>query len=615
MTMRMIATAFILGSPSSLASKSEVNDRWRRMLSAVDPTLHLQFAMAKSAWYGRRSIFYDVIVDGDQWWLLRWPADVFVVRDGVAVAILGGGLISIMIEFFSTFFQNLVHWISQWDIYTLIFLAFLAVFAIPSYARVCFVKYGSNTLPGPPGLPLFGNLLCLHPQLHSYFTSLSKIYGPIFSLRLGAKHIIVLSSPSLARQVLKDHDLTFANRSVTVAGRVAFYDGSDILWTPYGPEWRMLKKVFVQWIVSNCATDSLCALRRKEVQKTVGYLYSRVGSPVDIGQQMYLTVLNIITNMIWGGTAAEEDDEMMMKGAEFRKVVARIVALLGKPNISDIFPWLALFDLQGVEQQMRLAVQQFDQIFEKVIKQRLKKKEEEYSKDFLGFLLKLKGEHDSKTPLTITQVKALLMDMLAGGTDTTVNTMEFAMAQILNNPKVMKGIQEELETVVGRENMVQESHIGKLPYLFAVMKETLRLYPVGALLVPHCPSQATNVEGYKIPRSSRVFVNVWAIHRDASVWDNPLCFDPTRFLDAKCDYRGNDFNYLPFGSGRRICAGIALAERNFMYLMATLIHLFDWRVPEDQKLDVSEKFGILLKKKTPLVVIPTPRLSNSALYL
>ncbi|XP_054808107.1 geraniol 8-hydroxylase-like isoform X2 [Prosopis cineraria] len=498
--------------------------------------------------------------------------------------------------------------------FSLVFLAFCLIFLLAWCAWLYFNHHHSNTPPGPSGLPLFGNLLCLHPQLHSYFTSLSSIYGPIFSLRLGAKHIIVVSSPSLARQVLKDHDLTFANRSVTVAGRVAFYDGSDILWTPCGSQWRMLKKVFVQWILSNTTSDYVCRLRRKEVRKTVDYLYSRVGSPVDIGQQMYLTVLNIITNMIWGETMEEDDDDERVEiGANFREVVARIVELLGTPNISDIFPWLARLDFQRVEKRMRSAVQQFDQIFEKMIEQRLKKNEKngsegEESKDFLGFLLKLNDAQDSKAPLTITQ------DMLAGGTDTTVNTMEFAMAQILSNPKVMKRIQEELESIVGRGNMVEESHINKLPCLLAVMKETLRLYPVGPLLVPHCPNKTTNLAGYMIPKSSCVFVNVWAIHRNPSVWDDPMCFDPSRFLNSQRDYKGNDFDYLPFGSGRRLCAGIALAERNFIHLLASLIHSFDWKVPQGQELDTSEKFGILLKKKTPLVVIPTPRLSNLAFY-
>lgn len=204
--------------------------------------------------------------------------------------------------------------------------------------------------------------------------------------------------------------------------------------------------------------------------------------------------------------------------------------------------------------------------------------------------------------------------MVVGGTDTSSNTIEFAMAEIMQKPEVLKRVQEELESVVGKENVVEESHIQKLPYLQAVMKETLRLHPALPLLVPHCPSESCCVGGYTIPKGSRVFVNVWAIHRDPSIWDRPLEFDPTRFLDAKWDYSGSDFNYFPFGSGRRMCAGIAMAERMFMYSLATLAHSFDWKIPQGHNLDVSEKFGIVLKKKIPLVVIPTPRLSNPSLY-
>lgn len=218
----------------------------------------------------------------------------------------------------------------------------------------------------------------------------------------------------------------------------------------------------------------------------------------------------------------------------------------------------------------------------------------------------------------ITKIVEILdddkQDMVVGGTDTSSNTIEFALAELMHNPKVMKSVQEELEAVVGKDNMVEESHIYKLPYLQAVMKETLRLHPALPLLVPHCPSETTIVGGYTIPKGSRVFVNVWAIHRDRSIWEKPLEFDPTRFLDAKWDFSGNDLNYFPFGSGRRICAGIAMAEKTVLHFLATLVHLFDWAIPEGEKLDVSEKFGIVLKKKTPLVAIPTPRLSNSDLY-
>jgi cytochrome P450 len=204
--------------------------------------------------------------------------------------------------------------------------------------------------------------------------------------------------------------------------------------------------------------------------------------------------------------------------------------------------------------------------------------------------------------------------MVVGGTDTSSNTTEFMIAEIMNQPEVMRKAQQELESVVGKDKIVEESHIHKLPYLHAVMKETLRLHPALPLLVPHCPSQTCTVGGYTIPKGSRVFVNVWAIHRDPSVWENPLNFDPERFSNDKWDYSGSDFNYFPFGSGRRICAGIAMAERMVMFSVATLLHSFDWKLPQGHKLDLSEKFGIVLKKKIPLVAIPTPRLPHPSLY-
>nr|XP_023884318.1 geraniol 8-hydroxylase-like [Quercus suber] len=470
--------------------------------------------------------------------------------------------------------------------------------------------------PGPRGIPLFGNLLSLEPELHSYFAGLAHIYGPIFKLRLGNKVGIVMSSPSMARQVLKDQDVTFANRDITEAGRAATYGGSDIAWSSYGPEWRMLRKVCALKLLSNITLDSFYMLRRKHVRETAGYLYSRVGSPVNVGEQMFLTMLNLITNMLWGGTVEEDGARL---GADFREVVLGMTELLGKPNISDFYPGLARFDLQGIRKKMDGLARRFDRIFDVMIDQRLKIDQEggsreSGSKDFLQFLLKLKDEGDSNTPLTMIHLKALLMDMVVGGTDTSSHTIEFAMAEIMNKPEVMRKTQQELEVVVGKDSIVEESHIHKLPYLYAVMKETLRLHPALPLLVPHCPSETCTVGGYTIPKGSRIFVNVWAIQRDPSIWENPLNFDPERFLKSKWDYSGSDFNYFPFGSGRRICAGTAMAERMVMYSLATLLHSFDWKLPQGEKLDLIEKFGIVLKKKTALVAIPTPRLTDPSMY-
>ncbi|KAF1872480.1 hypothetical protein Lal_00016781 [Lupinus albus] len=510
----------------------------------------------------------------------------------------------------STFFHNIKY--SSWSYTNLLPLLFILTITLYSCLFFFKLKAQKNLPPGPPGLPFFGNLLSLDPELHSYFAGLARTYGPVLKLRLGGKLGIIITSPSAARQVLKDHDTVFANRDVPAAGRAATYGGKDITWTPYGPEWRMLRKVCVLKMLSNTSLDSVYDLRRNEVRKMVGFILGWAGSMVNIGEQGFLTQLNVITNMMWGG--AVEGAERERLGAVFRKMVAEMTELLGKPNVSDFFTGLARFDLQGVEKEMKKLVVKFDEIFEKMIGERVKiEKEGEVKKDFLQFLLNMKEEADSKTTLTITHVKALLM-MVVGGSDTSSNTVEFAMAEMMYKPEVMKRVQEELEATVGKDNIVEESHIHKLSYLHAVMKEVLRLHPVLPLLVPHCPNETTLVEGYTIPKGSRVFVNVWAIHRDPSIWDKPLEFDPTRFLDTKWDFSGNDFNYFPFGSGRRICAGIAMAERSVLYFLATLVHSFDWTIPQGEKFDVSEKFGIVLKKKVPLVAIPTPRLSNLDLY-
>ena len=208
----------------------------------------------------------------------------------------------------------------------------------------------------------------------------------------------------------------------------------------------------------------------------------------------------------------------------------------------------------------------------------------------------------------------LEQDMVFGGTDTSSNTIEFAMAEMMKNPKVAEKAKEELRAVVGEQSIVEESHIQSLPYLKAIMKETLRLHPILPLLVPHCPSDTTVVSNYTIPKGSRVFVNVWAIQRDPNEWENPLEFDPERFMNGKLDFSGSDFRYFPFGSGRRKCPGIAMGERMVMYLLATLLHSFDWKLEEGEEIEIEEKFGIVLTMKKPLVLIPTPRLSDPTLY-
>lgn len=473
--------------------------------------------------------------------------------------------------------------------------------------------------PGPRGLPLVGNLPFVEPDLHIYFAKLSKKFGPIFKIQMGTKICICIESASLARQILKEDDAIFANHDPPAAALAWTYGGLDLLWRPNGPEWRNLRKIFVREMMSKTNFDASYGLRRREVREMVKEIYAKVGSPIKVADQMFLTALNVSMSMLWG--ASLDSDKKNSVGLEFRQVIEQSVDLLGKPNISDFFPIIAPLDLQGIISKILKLRLWIDRILESVIAIRMKvdgdnTQTNNEKKDLLQILLELMQHGDEKMSLSTTDIKALFVDVILGATDTSSTTIEWTMTELLRNPEKIKKVHEELERVIGNRKIVEESDINQLHYLEAVVKETMRLHPVIPLLVPHSPSVATVVAGYTIPKGSRVLINVWSIMRDPKAWKDPLEFQPERFLEHPelGDYRGNNFNYLPFGSGRRICAGINLAEKMVMHVLATLLHSFDWKVEDATSLNLSERFGIVMRKKDPLMAIPTTRLPTWEQY-
>ncbi|GFZ16493.1 cytochrome P450, family 706, subfamily A, polypeptide 7 [Actinidia rufa] len=301
--------------------------------------------------------------------------------------------------------------------------------------------------PGPRGIPLLGNLPALEPELHTCFEALSRTYGPVMRLRLGTKTGIVISSSAAAREVLRDNDLTFANRDVPHLAAAAVASGeSDIVFSPYGAGWQMLRKVCVREVLGGATLDAVYDLRRREIRNTVKSLHNRVGSRVNIGEEMFLTALNAITGMLWGVSVEGEERERI--GADFRPVVAEAMGILGKPNLSDFFPGLGRFDLQGLKKQLLVLVSRFNRIFDAITDRGLGLDGGgEKKRDFLQVLLKLKNEGDAKNPLTMNHLKVLFMDMVLGGTETTANAIEFAMAEMMNNPEILRKAQQELDTV------------------------------------------------------------------------------------------------------------------------------------------------------------------------
>ncbi|XP_078442113.1 cytochrome P450 71A1-like [Wolffia australiana] len=490
-------------------------------------------------------------------------------------------------------------------------------------------RSGTDLLPpGPRGLPLLGFLPFLRADLHVCLKELADVHGPVVSLRLGAKLCVVLTSPESAMEALKGQDAVFANHDTPAVAAVSSYGCLNILWAPYGPHWRMVRKVAVRELLSPATLEGLYDVRMTVVKKMVEKVKASAGELVNLRELVTAVTMNSMMGMLWGGS---ESQDVKIEGLaeEFRRAIDELIVLFGAPNISDFYPALAWLDLQGLERRTRKLSATISRVLDGIIQQRLTALEaatlggyegttrgqgktvEESTRDFLQVLLDLSQRPDLQSSMTTDVIKAVLLDMVAAGTDTTTATMEWAMAELLYHPDKMKTAKEEITDVVGMGNIVEEAHLPRLRYLNAVFKETLRLHPVLPLLVPHYPSSDSIISGYTIPKGTKIFINTWAIQRDYRVWEDATKFIPERFLTESSvgDYNGGTFRFLPFGAGRRVCAGISLGERMVMFVLASLLHSSDWVLPGrcDAESGLKEKFGLVMKKREPLCAIPTNR--------
>jgi cytochrome P450 len=239
--------------------------------------------------------------------------------------------------------------------------------------------------------------------------------------------------------------------------------------------------------------------------------------------------------------------------------------------------------------------------------------------DFVDILLAImhqRIDHENEQNLVIdrTNVKAILLDMIVAANDTSATSIEWILSELLRHPRVMKILQEEIQNEVGNKRMVEEKDLKKFNYLDMVIDETLRLHPVGPLLLPRECRESITIDGYFIKENTRVIVNAWAIGRDPNVWsENAEEFYPERFINKKINYQGQDFESIPFGSGRRRCPGIQLGLTTIKLVIAQLVHCFNWELPcniSPSNLNMDEKFGLSMPRAQHLHVILRYRLAD-----
>uniref|UniRef100_A0A0D9Z9N3 Cytochrome P450 n=1 Tax=Oryza glumipatula TaxID=40148 RepID=A0A0D9Z9N3_9ORYZ len=338
---------------------------------------------------------------------------------------------------------------------------------------------------------------------------------------------------------------------------------------------------------------------------------------VAINEHIFSTVDGIIGTFALGETYAAE---------EF-KDISETMDLLSSSSAEDFFPGSVagrLVDrLTGLAARREAIFRKLDRFFERIVDQHAaadddgpaaarRKADDKGSagSDLVHELIDLwKMEGNTKQGFTKDHVKAMLLDTFVGGITTTSVTLHWAMSELIRNPRVMKKAQDEIRAVVGEKERVQHHDMPKLKYLKMVVKETFRLHPPATLLVPRETTRHFKVGGYDIPEKTKVIVNAWAIGRDPNIWKDPEEFIPERFEEMDIDFNGAHFELVPFGSGRRICPGLAMGVANIEFILASMLFCFDWELPHGvrkEDIDMEEAGKLTFHKKIPLLLVPTP---------
>ncbi|KAM5574527.1 geraniol 8-hydroxylase [Rosa sericea] len=497
----------------------------------------------------------------------------------------------------------------------LLCLCFISWFLIQALHRRTRVRLP----PGPKPFPLIGNLFELGDKPHLSLTKLSQNYGPIMSLKLGRITTIVVSSSTMAKEILRTNDQLFCNRTIPDALRdIGHY---SLGWIPVSTRWRNLRKICTSHLFHTKVLDANQENRRVKVQELIASVNDCMvkGLAIDIGKAAFKTTLNLLSRTIFSVDLADDSSSSSEMTREFKKIVNGIVEEAGKPNLGDYFPVIRKIDPQGIRRRFMNYYNKMLGLIESVISQRLEcRKGGDYvtSNDMLDALINLSEEKNEEDLKNSEVVENLFVALFVAGTDTTSATLEWAMAELLHNPKSLSKAQEELDQMIGKGKPIEETDIARLPYLQAIIKETFRLHPTVPLLLPRKAETDVEIGGYIVPKGAQVLVNVWAIGRDPGLWDNPNSFMPDRFLglDNQFDVMGKNFELIPFGGGRRICPGLPLAMRMLHLMLGSLINCFDWKLEDGvvpETMNMEDKFGLTLQMAQPLKVVPQSSLVST----
>ncbi|CAI0455243.1 unnamed protein product [Linum tenue] len=434
---------------------------------------------------------------------------------------------------------------------------------------------GAISPPGPWRLPVIGNLHQLFNNSslpHRHLGDLARKHGPdVMRLQLGEVPHIVVSSSEAAREV-----------------NMMAYAGSDLVFTPYGEAYKHLRKICVAEVLGAARVRYFRPIREDAVADLIRRMAAHGEATVDLSKELFRLTCRVACGTVLG-KAEEMDNGFIMKmvgTTKFLPVVSGYKAKLRKLHVEMEAMLDGIIDDHKQKRATRAAAAGGG----------------EYREDLVDVLLNLQESGDPHFKLTMDNIKGVTLEVFLAGVETSATTMDWTMAEMIKDGRVLRKAQEEVRQVYRGNQNVDESNLHELKYLDLVIKESLRLHPALPLLFPRESREKVEICGYEIPAKTKVIVNAWAIGRDPRYWA-----ESERFLDCSINYRGSDFEFIPFGAGRKMCPRLLYATAIVKLTLANLLYHFDWKVPDGIKpenLDMTEVFTLVVGRKSSLCLIP-----------
>ncbi|AED94831.1 cytochrome P450 [Arabidopsis thaliana] len=476
----------------------------------------------------------------------------------------------------------------------------LCLFSFLCYALFFKKPKGFDLPPSPPSLPIIGHLhhLLSSSLPHKSFQKLSFKYGPLLHLRIFNFPMVLVSSASMAYEVFRTNDVNVSYRFVPVNKDSLVFGSSGFVTAPYGDYWKFMKKLISTKLLRPHALELSKGNRAEELRRFCLDLQgkARKKESVEIGKVALKLTNNIICRMSMGRSCSEKNGV----AERARELVNKSFALSVKLFFSNMFRK----DIMGVSRE-------FDEFLERILVEHEENLEGDQDRDMIDHLLEAYRNEEAEYKITRKQIKSLIVEIFLGGTDSSAQTIQWTMAEILNNPGVLEKLRAEIDSVVGGKRLIQESDLPNLPYLQAVVKEGLRLHPSAPVLL-RVFGESCEVKEFYVPEKTTLVVNLYAVNRDPDSWEDPDMFKPERFLVSSISgdeekIREQAVKYVTFGGGRRTCPAVKLAHIFMETAIGAMVQCFDWRIKGEKVYMEEAVSGLSLKMAHPLKCTPVVR--------